>query len=187
MIILLGILGGLIVLIADYLLTGLRDFPEVIVNILPNKKSTLFRVTNEGNIPVTNMVLTIRTPATIINYSNYSSIPLTVSKIGPTIIRAEVPRFIHGKGSVIEISTVTKGNQDLNPDDFSAHATYDQGSTTGNANTNVDEIMIKFNNLPGYDRMGIVIMIAVILAVALFVIIRESYRYLYFQKKRRLE
>jgi hypothetical protein len=88
---------------------------------------------------------------------------------------------------MIEISTVIRGYQAFDATDFSAHASYDQGSAKGNTHTYVDEIIGQFNTQPGYIRMGIAIMITVVLSAIFFVVIRESYRYLYLRNKRKLE
>ena len=42
---------------------------------------------------------------------------------------------------MIEISTVIRGDQAFDATDFSAHASYDQGSVKGNTHTYVDEII----------------------------------------------
>ena len=89
MIILLGVLGRVIVSMIGYLVMRLRDFHAIVIDILPNENKTLFRITNDGNVPVTNMILTIRTPTEIVEFSNYSSTPLSVRKIDSTIIRAQ--------------------------------------------------------------------------------------------------
>ena len=88
---------------------------------------------------------------------------------------------------MIEISTVIRGDQPFDATDFSTYASYDQGSAKGNTHTYVDEIIVQFNNLPGYIRMGIAIMITVVLSAIFFIVIRESYGYLCLRYKRKLE
>jgi hypothetical protein len=132
----LGFLGGLIILLASYIYDGIFKMKNIVIEITPSINGDgskgLIQVKNKGGAPVTNLILTIESPKEIMSYSNFSTLSgVTFKEIAPTILRADVPKFIHGDGSLLLVYTTISGSQTAYYSNYSAYATYDEGSQKG--------------------------------------------------------
>jgi hypothetical protein len=132
----LGFLGTMITLLINNIYSDLINVHNIVVEITPavdgDSCKGLIEVRNSGKAPVTNLSLIIKSSEEM-TYSNFSSVSgVTFKPLSTTILRADVPKFIHGDGSVILVNTTIKGNQGVCDSSYSAYATYDQGSVKGN-------------------------------------------------------
>jgi hypothetical protein len=132
----LGFLGGMIFMLVSYTYVEILGKGDIVIEIMPtvdgDGSKGLIQVRNIGGEPVTNLILTIESPKEIVSYSNFSTLTgITINKITPTILRADAPKFVHGDGSLMLVYTVINGSQSTHYSNYSAYATYDQGSVRG--------------------------------------------------------
>jgi len=85
--------------------------PNLVIDITPNNnedyRNVTINVKNNGVEPAKNLLLTIRSPGGIINdsgifYTENLTIDNKLTK--PDLLQLHIPRFIHGKGSMVSIN-----------------------------------------------------------------------------------
>ena len=89
---------------------------------------------NVGLEPATNFIVDIQAPVDNITASEKpTGQNITLSKTSNDTIRAYIPRFVHGEGSMgqIVITGNKKGNGEITERNYTLYSTYDQGSTLG--------------------------------------------------------
>jgi hypothetical protein len=119
--------------------SGLVDFvnsyynqPNVFIAVEPDNRTTdstaTINVTNRSSAPATNLKLTINAPGVIDDHDvngteNYKEI-----FDNSTSLVLDIPRLVHGQGSIIEIILELKNISSTGSGNYTAYATYDQGS-----------------------------------------------------------
>jgi hypothetical protein len=106
--------------------------PDVQIKIIANdidKRMSLIKVTNNGRMPATNLTLKVISPASIINYTTFSSNLRTITnKLNSNLLEIYTPKFVEGEGSLIKVVMLINATPITNYLDYIAYATYDQGS-----------------------------------------------------------
>lgn len=108
--------------------------PKPFINIMPDNKDehlTYINVKNNGQKPITNLLLTIEAPSIIKNSSIFHTENITItnfSKLNPKALQIYLPRLAHGDGSFIEIKTFINTILNKSRSNYNVYATFDQGS-----------------------------------------------------------
>lgn len=172
--------------------SGLVDFiisekSSVFIGVVPNNKTTdstaTVNVTNRGSAPATHLKLTLDAPGKIYDYDVNSTEDYEVYTKNSTSLVLNIPRFIHGEGSVIKVNLKLENISSSGSDDYIVYATYDQGSFRVDVPAiqhqqrvlplSVQEQIIVFWNTYGY---AITLFIAAIVAGVSALIIDKFYK-----------
>jgi hypothetical protein len=107
--------------------------PSVFIAVVPDNKTTnsttTIDVTNKGSAPATHLKLTLSAPGKIDDYDvNSTEDYQEVYAQNSTSLVLNIPRFIHGEGSLIKLNLKLENISSSGSDNYVAYATYDQGS-----------------------------------------------------------
>ena len=67
------------------------------------------QISNGGSVPATHLKLVVLIPLDIISNKTFNIENISLSNIGPRILEAKMPRFIHGDGSLTTINIGMEG------------------------------------------------------------------------------
>lgn len=117
-----------------FIYTQIYNKPDIQIKIIANdvdKRMALIQVVNNGKVPATNLTLKVISPASIINYTIFSSlrtISHNISKSNSNLLEVQTPKLVQGEGSLIKIVMLINATSKTNYLDYTAYITYDQGS-----------------------------------------------------------
>jgi hypothetical protein len=174
-IVIIALLGGSVAFLIHYIFTGLIHVPIIqaqITFITDNENSNaVIQVTNEGKQPATNLNLTIKIPENknLKTFPNVTSVDAKWNIISPTYMKAHIKEFVHGTGTIIQISIPIINNQTMDCSDYSVYAVYEEGSTKGFCTA--FDILYQFHTLDTSIKIGILITLTIILSSILFILI----------------
>ena len=138
--------------------------PNLQVSILPIEQDEISRtsvdVFNDGRVPATNLKLFIRSPENILTYDNFTTENITVSKLGPKLLRVDVPRLVQGGGSMVNTVLTTDTNSNASNQSMIVHAIFDQGSLTRVSMSEpafVDKLILDLTSFFGNPLVSILI------------------------------
>lgn len=83
---------------------------------------------NYGNIPATNVLLTLNLPSEIITYKVFTTETHSISQNKSNILQIFFPRFSNGDGSVLSIDTIIGKETNISNKNYIAYVTHDKGS-----------------------------------------------------------
>ena len=109
--------------------------PHVNIQVMPSSNKALIELTNGGYSPATNLSLFVETPKNITAvYKHFSTANITLLKYIHNLLEMHVQKFVQGDGSKIILETIIdRGTLQPNEyyDNYTARASYDQGSDLG--------------------------------------------------------
>jgi hypothetical protein len=115
--------------LVDYIIS---EKPSVFIAVVPDNNTTdstaTVEVTNRGSAPATHLKLKLDAPGIIDDYDVDSTEDYEVVFKNSTSLVLNIPRFIHGEGSIVKVYLKLENILSSGSDDYIAYATYDQGS-----------------------------------------------------------
>jgi hypothetical protein len=126
--------SGLIISAFTSFYNDIYNKPNLQIKILHNdvdRNISTIKVTNQGRLPANNLMLTVETPANIIDYNIFNTENVTVLNTtanNPKLLELYVPRLVQGEGSIIKIVMLMNIKKTTEYDDYNIYVTYDEGS-----------------------------------------------------------
>jgi hypothetical protein len=135
--------SGLVVFAINTIYTDFVDKPAVNIVSNENKDGLNINVTNGGQVPATNLKLTVETSKTIGKYEIFSTENSTNStKINANLLNVYAPRLVHGSGSIIKLDIPFISSPDSSNLSYIVYATYDQGSIKKSNKSGTDNSLL---------------------------------------------
>jgi hypothetical protein len=124
--------SGLIISALTSFYNDIYNKPNIQIKIMPNDIDhhiSTIKVTNNGNMPARNTILTIEMSDRISAYDVFNSENMTINyvKKNPTNLAIYIPRLSVGNGAIIKIVIVSE-SKNIDYNHYNVYVTYDGGS-----------------------------------------------------------
>lgn len=133
--VIIGLVGTSVFASAYNSITTFSERPYVQILIEPDHKNVhraSFVMSNTGGVAATHLQLVVLSPERVINYSNFSTENISLTRVNTTVLEGNVRRLVQGDGSFVEISLTIAAKPNINyTNGYRAYATFDQGSIVG--------------------------------------------------------